>query len=276
MFGHALTLVFGERHEAVALTRRDFDLTDHQRMRSVLLHLRPQLIVHPAGIPDIDLCEREPELAYAVNTEATKALAELAQEIGAALAYISTDAVFDGKKSSPYVESDPTDPPSVYGRTKLLGEQAVKKIPQHWIFRVSVLFGPGKTNFVEKGLRALSAGKDYVVAADQVGSATYTSDAARKILEVIESRRFGLYHLSNQGACSRLGLAVAAAELAGLDKSKVIGKSSDQMGRIGPRLKYAVMEMNALQAAGFALPRPWQEALDEYVGSLKQAGTVKL
>ena len=276
LFGHALTRVFGGRHEVVPLSRRDFDLTDHDRMREVLRRVQPRLIVHPAGIPDIDRCEREPALAMAVNSEATKALTEIAAEIGAALAYISTDAVFDGKKTSPYMETDPTNPPSVYGRTKLLGEHAVETFAEHWIFRVSVLFGPGKTNFVEKGLRALAAGDDYTVAADQVGSATYTIDAARKILEVVEARRFGLYHLSNQGACSRLEFAVAAAALAGLDQRKIIGRATDQMGRIGPRLKYAVMEMKALVASGFALPRPWREALCEYVGYALAAGLGKL
>ncbi|MGH6630960.1 MAG: SDR family oxidoreductase, partial [Burkholderiales bacterium] len=165
----------------------------------------------------------------------------------------------------PYSETDPTIPPTVYGRTKLRGEQVVKTLPAHWIFRVSVLFGPGKTNFIAKGLAKLAAGESYPVAADQMGSATYTLDAAAKILEVIEARRYGLYHLSNQGACSRYELAVKAAELAGLDPTKVIGKPDAEMGRRAPRLNYAVMALDALEAAGFDLPRHWQEALADYV-----------
>jgi dTDP-4-dehydrorhamnose reductase len=193
---------------------------------------------------------------------------EAAREVGAAVAYISTDAVFDGKKSSPYTESDPTVPLTVYGRTKRRGEQLVEALSRYWIFRVSVLFGPGKSNFVEKGLRALAAGEQYVVAVDQVGSATYTLDAAAKIMEVVEAHRYGLYNLSNSGPCSRLELAARAAELAGLDAGKVVGKPSNQMGRPAKRLPYAVMEMRALESTGFALPRPWAEALEEYVASL--------
>jgi dTDP-4-dehydrorhamnose reductase len=181
---------------------------------------------------------------------------------------ISTDAVFDGKKQTPYTESDPTNPPTVYGRTKLRAEQIVRALPEYWIFRVSVLFGPGKANFIEKGLRKIAVGGTYEVAADQMGSATYTLDAARKILEVVEARRYGLYHLSNAGPCTRLELARHAVELARLDPARVIGKPSDQMGRRAARLKYAVMEMGALQEAGFTLPRSWQEALADYVPTI--------
>jgi dTDP-4-dehydrorhamnose reductase len=225
-------------------------------------------VVHPAGIPDLDICEADPAKGFLVNVHGTRQVVEAAQECGAAVAYISTDAVFDGKSSTPYTEGDPTIPLTVYGRTKLLGEQIAARVDAHYIFRVSVLFGPGKSNFVEKGLRRIAAGEEYRVAADQLGSATYTLDAARKIMEVVEAQRYGLYHLSNQGACTRYELARRAAELAGLDPAKVIGVPSAELGRRAPRLKYAVMEMRALRDTGLALPRPWQEALAEYIQSL--------
>jgi dTDP-4-dehydrorhamnose reductase len=150
----------------------------------------------------------------------------------------------------------------------LQAEQAVKTLERHWIFRVSVLFGPGKTNFVEKGLRKLAAGEEYKVASDQMGSATHTVDAGLKIMEVAESGPYGLYHLANQGACTRFELARAAAELAGLDPEKVIGVPDALMQRRAPRLKYSVLEMGALRHAGFRPSAPWQEALAEYVRTL--------
>ena len=205
---------------------------------------------------------------FLVNVHGTRNVVEAAREAGAEVVYISTDAVFDGKKQSPYTESDPAIPPTVYGRTKLRAERMVRASPNSWVFRVSVLFGPGKTNFVEKGLRKIAAGEEYEVAVDQIGSATYTLDAALKIMEVVEARRYGLYHLSNFGGCSRLELARRAAELAGLDPGRTVGKPSEQMGRRAARLKYAVMAMDALDQTGFSLPRPWQDALAEYVGSL--------
>jgi dTDP-4-dehydrorhamnose reductase len=269
LFGFGLVRVFSDAHAVYPLTRAEADLTQAEEVRAVLHKIQPEVIIHPAGIPDLDRCEVEPAKAFLVNVHGTRHLADVARELGAAVGYISTDAVFDGKKQVPYLESDPAIPPTVYGRTKLRAEQMVRTLPRFWVFRVSVLFGPGKTNFIEKGLRRVAAGENYTVAADQVGSATYTLDAARKILEVVETAYYGLYHLSNSGACSRLDLARCAAEMAGLDSDRVIGVPADLMGRPAVRLKYAVMEMDALRRASFSLPRPWPEALKEYVQTLR-------
>jgi dTDP-4-dehydrorhamnose reductase len=269
LFGRALVDVLSAQHNVFPLTRGSADITDAHKVHAAVAGVRPDVIIHPAAIPDLDVCDADPALAFAVNVEGTRHIVEAAREIDAGVAYISSDTVFDGLKRTPYKESDPTDPRTVYGRTKLQAEQIVRGIKMQWIFRVSVLFGPGKTNFVEKGLRALAAGQEYVVASDQVGSATYTVDAARKILEVVEARRYGLFHLSNTGVCSRFELARRAASLAALDANKIIGKPSDAMGRRVPRMKYAVMEMEALQLAGFALPRPWEDALAEYIRGCK-------
>jgi dTDP-4-dehydrorhamnose reductase len=268
LFGHALVAAFSSRHTVFPLTRAEADITDAESVRAALERIQPEVVVHPAGIPDLDIADADPERAQQVNVEGTRHVVESGRAVGAEVVYISTDAVFNGQKTRPYVESDPPSPITVYGRTKLGGETIVQTLPEHWIFRVPVLFGPGKTNFVEKGLRKIIAGEQYVVAGDQEGCASYTLDAAYKIMEVVEAHRYGLYHLANQGACTRYELARRAAELAGLDPSKVVGIPADQMGRRAPRLKYAVMEMAALTAAGFSLPRPWQEALADYIRTL--------
>jgi dTDP-4-dehydrorhamnose reductase len=268
LFGHGLVEAFSTRHTVVPLTHAHCDITNGEVLRAILAEIRPELVVHPAGIADIDVCEADPAQAYLVNVHGTRHVVEASREVGAAVAYISTDAVFDGKKGSPYTESDLPLPPTVYGRTKLRAEKIVQALPNHCVFRVSVLFGPGKTNFIEKGLRKIAAGEEYVVASDQLGSATYTLDAGRKIMEVVEARRYGLYHLCNQGPSTRYELAHYAAELAGLDGEKVVGIPAEQMGRRAPRLKYAVMEMAALKRAGFDPPRDWREALAEYVRTL--------
>lgn len=222
LFGHALVKVFGSQHTVFPLTRSIADITNRDSVRAAFADARPELVIHPAAIPDLDVCDAEPALAHAVNVEGTRHIVDAANAINASVAYISSDTVFDGLKQTPYKESDPTGPRTVYGRTKLQGEEIVRGSEKHWIFRISVLFGPGKTNFVDKGLRALVAGQEYVVASDQVGSATYTIDAARKIMEVIDARRYGLFHLSNTGVCSRLELARRAATLAGLDPGKIV------------------------------------------------------
>jgi len=272
LFGHGLVEAFSTRHEVFPLTRAEADITDAEAIRAALKQIQPQLIVHPAGIPDIDLCESDPEKAFQVNVQGTRHVAAAAGELGAGLAHISTDAVYDGKKTTPYVETDPTTPITVYGRTKLAAEQAVKAakgLKRWWIFRVPVLFGPGKVNFIAKGLRRIAAGEEYKVASDQLGCALHTVDAGMKIMEVAESGPGGVYHLANQGTCTRYELACAAAETAGLDTAKVVGLPDSLMQRRAPRLKYAVMDMSALRQARFSPPRPWRDALAEYVRTVK-------
>lgn len=268
LFGRGLVQVMGKSHEVFPLGHAEVDITRREAVRAAFQKLRPDVVVHAAAIPSPDTCEEDPAQAFLVNVHGTRHVAEAANEIGAAVVYISTDAVFDGERQTPYLESDATISPTVYGRTKLRGEKLVAALPRYWTFRVSVLFGPGKINFIEKGLRALASGQQYVVASDQTGNALYTLDGAAKILEVVESGRPGLYHLTNQGICTRYELAKYAAEKAGLDVSKIVGTPSDQMGRPAKRLKYAVLEMQALKGAGFTLPRPWQAALDDYLETL--------
>jgi dTDP-4-dehydrorhamnose reductase len=268
LFGHALVQEFRTAHDVKPLTRADADITDHPAIRRVLRDLQPELIVHPAGIANIDTCELHPEMAQAVNVDANRNLVETAREVGAGFVFISTDAVFDGEKTTPYTESDPTNPPTVYGRSKVAAEQVVATLERSWTFRVSVLFGPGKENFISKCLDQVRARQPYPVAKDQMGSATYTVDAARKIMEVVEATKYGLYHLSNQGACDRYVLACRAAEIAGVDSSYVDGKPAAAMRRPAARLKYSVMAMDALKRGAFELPRPWEDALKEYIRTL--------
>ncbi len=268
LLGQAVVEAARSAHQVYPLTRADADITQFSQVQGVLTKLRPEVIIHTAAIRDLDLCETDPARAFLVNFHGTRHVVEAAREIGAQVAHISTDAVFDGKKSSPYPESDPTNPPTVYGRVKLRAERSVQTLRRHWIFRISILFGPGKVNLVEDALRKVGAGQDVLAPADQTANATYAPDAAQKIIEVIESGRHGLYHLSNQGACSRWELVRRGVELAGLDAARVKAVTLAEMGRPAVRLRYAVMEMKALASAGIALPRPWPEALADYVEKL--------
>jgi dTDP-4-dehydrorhamnose reductase len=268
LFGCGLVRVTGAKHEIYPMTRATADLTDVDAVRRALTRERPDALIHTAGIPDPDLCESEPERAFNNNVVATRNVVTAARELSFPVAHISTDAVFDGSANTPQIETDATGPVSVYGKTKLLAEEAVAGLDHHWIFRVSVLFGPGKDNFIDKGLRALRQGGTYTVASDQQGTATYTLDAASKILEVMESGRYGLFHLCNQGACTRLELARRAAILANLSEENIVGKPMAEMKRKAPRPEYSVMEMKALADAGISLPRHWKDALAEYVAQL--------
>ena len=273
LLGHGLAVVLQERHHVIRHTRADADITDARAVRNFISSARPDVVIHAAAIPDLDVCEQDPDLAHRVNVAGTQNIVAASRDIGASVAYISTDAVFDGTKSTPYTEADAVNPPTVYGRTKVEAEPIVAACPAHWIVRVSLLFGPRpagntKPDFIEKGLRRLAAGEDYIVARDQLGSALYTLDAARALEQLILGKAFGLFHLSNQGACTRYDLARRAAELAGLDARLVVGKPMGEMRRPAARLKYAVMSMEALARAGIALPRPWEAALEDFIHSL--------
>jgi dTDP-4-dehydrorhamnose reductase len=272
LFGRGLVQILSEKHEVTPLTRKDGDITDTATMRAIISRVSPDFVVHAAAMPDIDECEKNPEQAWKVNTEATRGLVEIAEESGVGLAFVSTDAVFDGKSTRPYVESDAVNPPSVYGRTKVAAEEQVRKLSRHWIFRVSVLFGPGKANFVNKAWCKAMGGEPYVVANDQLGSATYTIDAAKTMLQAIQAGAHGTYHVCNQGACTRYDLAKRAVELAGMNSSNVVGRPMSEMKRVGPRLKYAVMEMRALREQGIPLPPRWEDALIAYAGTLQRVG----
>lgn len=268
LLGQAIVRAAQEEHQVYPLTRQDADITDFGAVQILFTKLRPDLVINTAAIRDLDACETDPARAFLVNFHGTRHVVEAARQIGASVAHISTDAVFDGRNTVPYVESDPANPPTVYGRVKLRAERWVQTLPRFWVFRVSILFGPGKTNLVEEAIRKVASGGEAIAPSDQVANATYTPDAARKIMEVVQSGRSGLYHLANQGALSRWELLRRAVELAGLNPNRVKGVQAAEMGRPAVRLKYAVMEMRALASAGITLPRPWPEALAEYVESI--------
>jgi dTDP-4-dehydrorhamnose reductase len=273
LFGAGLTEWFEQAHDVVALTRADADITDRAAIQRAIAAAQPEAVIHPAGIPDIDRCEQNPALARAVNVEGTRNVVEAARATGATLVFISTDAVFDGAKRAPYTEEDQANPPSVYGHTKVEAEQIVRGYERHLIFRVPLLFGPGKTNFVEKALRALAAGEPCSGATDQFGGALYTLDGAAAIERALLPDARGVFHLANTGQCSRYEVACKAAELAGYDPARVIPRTLAELRRPGPRVPYAVMEMRALDGTGISRPRPWQEALAAYVQSLR--GTIR-
>lgn len=270
LFGHGLVQIFKDGHTIFPLTHGEVDITRADQVEATISKIWPDVVIHAAAIPNPDTCEEEPARAYAVNVHGTRHICDSARTVGATVAYISTDAVFDGlnKNGRPYRETDPTGPATVYGRTKLRSEDIVRQANEFWIFRVSVLFGPGKANFVDKGFARIREREPYITASDQLGNASYTVDLARAMRKIIEAKKYGLYHLANSGSCTRLELARRAAEIAGLNPEGIVGKPLVEMERPAKRPPYSVMDFEALKAAGFQPLRPWDEALKEYVASL--------
>ncbi len=255
--------------EVLSLDLPETDVCDLAALMERTVLFRPDVILHCAAWTDVDGCEDDPAKAYHVNSIGTRNVCLAAKEVGASLVYFSTDYVFDGVKNSPYQEYDPPAPLSVYGQTKLAGERiAAELCPKRYVIRTSWLFGLFGRNFVDAILRQAEEGKTISVVADQIGSPTYAKDLVQAVLALLRLSysAYGTYHFSNSGACSWYDLAVAVIKKAGR-RGKVIPVTTEAMRRPAPRPAYSVLSHELLQSLGI-VPRPWQEALIDYLEEL--------
>jgi dTDP-4-dehydrorhamnose reductase len=217
----------------------------------------PDLILHAAGWTDVDGAEDDPQGAAAVNVGG----AQHAAELGVPLVYYSTDYVFDGRKGEPYVESDPPNPLSAYGRTKLHGEGAAGE--QAWVVRSSGLYGPTGTNFVRTMVSLGRDREEVAVVDDQRTSPTYVGHLAAATRELLE-RPHGVWHLASEGDCTWAEFAEAIFEEAGLE-TRVRRISSEELGRRAPRPPYSVLRS---EKDAPALPH-WREGLRACLAELR-------
>lgn len=243
----------------------DLDVTDYQKVMSTIPGIKPDVTIHGAALTDVDGCELDSDRAFLVNAIGTANVALACREAGARMVYVSTDFVFDGKKTDPYTEFDETNPLSVYGKSKLAGENYVASLlHDYYIVRTAWLYGKNGKNFVETILRLAAEQPDLKVVDDQIGSPTYSHDLARKIAEVIETSWYGLYHVTNSGSCSWFEFAKAILEQAGQSKIPVKPIKSDELGRPAPRPRYSVLRNYVLELRGFSPMRDYRAALAHY------------
>lgn len=265
MLGRDLLPVLQECHDVVSLTRSQADITQEPEVRRAFHQVRPEIVIHAAAMTAVDDCELQPALAFKTNAEGTRNVASACAKLGAAMVYVSTDYVFDGEKAEPYTEADPTHPVSVYGQSKLEGEAHLRRLlTSYWIVRTSWVFGPFGKNFVEAIVGKARQGAKLRVVDDQVGCPTYTEDLARKIAEIVERGGFGLYHVSNQGACSRYEFAREILRQAGMDPSLVAPVSTSASDRPARRPKNSRLANNRLIEEDLALLPDWKDALGRY------------
>lgn len=219
--GHAINTTLTQNAysgEIISLDRSKLDLSNQNQIRQVVQAFKPELIVNPAAYTGVDKAETEPDLAYAINATAPRILAEEAAKIGARLIHFSTDYVFNGNKSGPYIEQDITEPLSVYGKSKLAGEDAIRTVGlNHLIFRTSWVYGAYGKNFLKTILRLAGEREELRIVADQFGAPTSAISIAEAIAEVInewpaESKLTGTYHMVNTGKTSWHGFATAIVE----------------------------------------------------------------
>jgi dTDP-4-dehydrorhamnose reductase len=258
-------------HQVIALERAACDLSRPECVGQ-LVALEPELIVHAAAYTDVDGCARDPLRAYRVNTLGTHYVALACQQLGAALAYVSTNEVFPGDAGRAYLEYDRARPINAYGQSKWAGEEAVRALlPRHFICRVAWLFG-GPRGFVRTMLRLAAERQELRVVADEVGSPTYTADVAQALTRLIATPYYGAYHLVNEGQASRLELARAALALGGYEHVQLQPIRQAEFPRASTPPLYTPLANVAAAELGIRLP-PWDEALAACLAAPSAAST---
>lgn len=252
---------------AWVLGRSELDIADPASVSKVV-ELRPEVIINPAAYTQVDAAEANPEDAKAVNQVGVRHLAEAADKVGAALVQVSTDYVFSGDSADPYKETDPTDPRSVYGSTKLAGEVEAQKCSHHLIVRTSWVFGDGR-NFIRSILAAAEQRPFLEVVDDQRGQPTYAPDLAEGLVELIQIEARGTLHLAGGGEpATWADLAEFALKVAGIPTEvRRISTADYFAGRQGPiaaRPASSVLDCSAAKSIGVEL-RDWREAAEEFV-----------
>ena len=280
MLASAINKLAPEVYEIIPLDLPDFDITDHYLILNSLRKVRPDVIVNCAAYTNVDGCESEEELAKQTNGEGPGYVAYAAKEIGATLVHISTDFVFDGEKTKPYIEDDPVNPQSAYGRTKAFGEQAVlgSGLNKYFIVRTSWLFGPGGKNFVDTIIRLAKDREELRIVSDQAGTPTYIEDLARAIFSLLALNNpqsssmppYGTYHFSNEGMCTWYNFAKEIInqlkkQEVPLRVKKVVPIRTEEYPLPAKRPAYSVLSKEKIKAVtGQKIPS-WKAALEKYL-----------
>ena len=248
-----------------ALASKDADLRDRTRVGNVIRESRPDWILLSAAYTDVDGCESNRDLAFAVNCEGAVNVAEAAREAGSRLLLVSTDYVFDGSKRSPYQTNDARNPTSVYGESKARAEERLLEIlPEVCIARTSWLFGHGGKCFPGTILKLASTRPEISVVNDQRGSPTFTRDLAAALTELCRASARGIVHVTNSGNCTWYEFALEIVRLSGLPAA-VKPVTTAEFPRPARRPEYSVLSADSLRAYNIHMP-DWQDALRRYLG----------
>jgi len=266
--GSAMTEGLARRHEVVALTRAELDITATAAARDTVLAICPDLIINCAAYNQVDQAEREPLVALEANAWGVQTLSRIATEINATFVHYSTDFVFDGTTDRPYVEEDPPNPRSAYASSKLLGEWFAAETPRHYVLRVESLFGgPQARSSVDRILAAIRSNQDVRAFIDRTVSPSYVDDVVDATSALIaRDSPFGLYHCVNSGWTNWADLAREVARLAGRPDASILEIRMADAELTATRPQFAALSNVKLARAGVTMPS-WQDALARYLTS---------
>jgi dTDP-4-dehydrorhamnose reductase len=253
---------------AYAPAESELDLTDKAAVAAFFArHKNIEGVIHCAAYTAVDRAEDDTDRCFAVNSTATEIIAEETAKIGAKMLYVSTDYVFDGAKNTPYEVDDPTNPQSVYGKSKLAGENAVKNASdRYFVVRTQWVYGNGN-NFVKTMLRLFNEKDAINVVSDQIGCPTYAKDLAKLLCEMIFTEKYGVYNASGSGQCSWYDFAKEIYKKSGIPSGKcqINAVSSENYPTKAARPRFSALSKASLAAAGFPLLPPWEVSLEEFL-----------
>lgn len=248
-------------------TRDQLDVADARAVTDLIDAFKPEVVIHAAAMTNVDACEGDRERARAVNTGGAENVAAACRDTGAAMVYVSTNYVFDGRQSRPYVEADATNPINVYGATKLEGELAVvRTLERHFVVRTSTLYGSHRRNFVNSLVEAAASRDGLSYVDDQRVTPTSTADLAGAILALIKTETHGIFHLVNEGETSWYGWARAVLtelQIGGVELKPIPAAEYERPAAVPAN---GALANNAARAQGVEL-RGWREALSEFLNS---------
>ncbi|WP_195335666.1 dTDP-4-dehydrorhamnose reductase [Paraclostridium bifermentans] len=253
-----------ELYEVIKTNRNTLDISNLELVNRIIFLEQPDVVINCAAHTAVDVCEEDIDNAYKVNAIGPRNLAVTCEKIGAKFVQVSTDYVFDGNGTRPYKEDDITCPNSIYGKSKLMGEQFTKEFcSKYFIVRTAWLYGDG-TNFIKTMLKLSENNKELNVVNDQFGSPTSTIDLAKAIIGLINTEYYGTYHGTCEGQCSWYDFAKKIFEINNID-IKVNPVTSEEFKRPAPRPQYSVLDNFMFKLVGLNSFRNWEDALKEYL-----------
>lgn len=253
-------------HEILGVDVPEHDITAYPAIVDTITAFQPDLVLHPAAYTNADGCARDPDLAFRVNALGTQNVALACAKADCPMVHISTNEVFDGHGEAPYLETDRTNPVNPYGRSKEAAEIYVRSLlHRYYIVRISWLFSPGGVNFPARMISLAEERGALSVVTDEISNPTYAPDLVQAVVALTQSGRYGIYHLVNEGECSRYTFARAILDGAGhsaVPIKEILLK--DYVRASTPPLYAPLRNFAAAESLGIRL-RPWQEALADYL-----------
>jgi dTDP-4-dehydrorhamnose reductase len=273
LLGKEIARVFDRSAGIRTTDREEWDVTDPAACRREVDGFHPDVVIHCAAWTAVDRAETEPERARLLNVEGTRNVAHACRERGALMVTFGTDYIFDGASSRPYREEDPANPLSVYGKTKWAAEQALREEGgDHLLVRTQWMFGPAGKNFIRTILEKARRGETLRIASDQVGCPTFSRDLAGAVRNLLGAGARGTVHFSGEGETNWFDLARYALRRCGLPTGSLVAAKTRDLPYPAPRPAYGVLSKEKYRAITGISPRPWEEAVGEYLEMIDREG----